>query len=91
MISRELAVEYPEYFNIGAACTDAHLASAVATHVAMIVEDDHSGIVSMTFQQLAEYTDKFSQLLRIHGISVGEAGADKTPNSWISHRFFWER
>ena len=82
MISRESwQWNIPEYFNIGAACTDAHLASAVATHVAMIVEDDHSGIVSMTFQQLAEYTDKFSQLLRIHGISVGERVLIRLPNS----------
>ena len=43
----------PEYFNIGTACTDAHLESTAATRVAMIVEDDQAGVSSATYSQLA--------------------------------------
>ena len=71
----------PEYFNIGAACTDAHLGSAAANRVAMIVEDDQAGISSATFEQLAEYTGKFAQLLRDYGIAVGERILIRLPNS----------
>ena len=71
----------PEYFNIGTACTDAHLGSAAATRVAMIVEDDQSGIASATFEQLAEVTSQFAQLLRNHGIAVGERVLISVPNS----------
>lgn len=71
----------PEFFNIGAACTDAHLGSAAASRTAMIVEDDEAGVAGATFEQLAEYTSRFAQLLRIHGIAVGERVLIRLPNS----------
>ncbi|MCB1850366.1 MAG: acyl-CoA synthetase [Gammaproteobacteria bacterium] len=71
----------PEYFNIGAACTDAHLGSDKATDLAMIVADDRSGISSATFAQLADNSGRFAQLLRNNGIAVGERVLIRLPNS----------
>jgi len=71
----------PEYFNIGAACTDAHLGSATATRLAMIVEDDELGISNSTFEQLANASSRFAQLLRMHDIAVGERVLIRLPNS----------
>ncbi|MCB1904566.1 MAG: acyl-CoA synthetase, partial [Gammaproteobacteria bacterium] len=71
----------PEYFNIGTACTDAHLESAAATRVAMIVEDDQAGVSSATYSQLARQSSQFAQLLRNHGASVGDRVLIRLPNS----------
>ncbi|MEQ1630566.1 MAG: acetyl-CoA synthetase, partial [Gallionella sp.] len=46
--------QVPEYFNIGVACTDAHLNTPAASNIAMIVEDDTLGTSQITFAQLAE-------------------------------------
>ena len=56
--------EVPEYFNIGVACSDAHLGTPVAERVAMIVEDDAFGTSAITYGELAERTSRFAQLLR---------------------------
>lgn len=71
----------PDYFNIGAACTDAHLGSEVASRVAMVVEDDLLGISSATFEQLADASRRFAQLLRMRGIAVGDRVLIRLPNS----------
>jgi len=73
--------EIPAYFNIGAACTDAHMGSSAATRVAMIVEDDQAGICSATFEQLARRTSRFAQILRNNGITVGDRILIRLPNS----------
>ena len=44
----------PEHFNIGVACTDAHLCTSVAAQTAMIVEDDRLGTSRATFAELAD-------------------------------------
>ena len=62
----------PAYFNIGVACTDAHLGTPVADRIAMIVEDDNLGTTQITYAQLAARTTKFAQLLRNHGVAAGE-------------------
>ena len=36
--------QVPAYFNIGVACTDAHLGKPEADNIAMIVEDDRLGL-----------------------------------------------
>ena len=56
--------EIPEYFNIGAACTDAHLDTPVADRVAMIVEDERLGTSTATFAELVSRTGRFAQVLR---------------------------
>ena len=54
----------PTHFNIGVACTDAHLGTASEDKLAMIVEDDVLGVSTATYKDLAESTSRFAQLLR---------------------------
>ena len=71
----------PKHFNIGAACTDRHLNTAVADSIAMIVEDDVFGTSQITFAELAKRTDKFSQLLRNLDVAFGDQVLVRLPNS----------
>jgi acyl-coenzyme A synthetase/AMP-(fatty) acid ligase len=71
----------PEHFNIGVACTDAHLGTPVAAQTAMIVEDDRSGTSSATFAELADASSRFAQLLRDLGVELGERVLIRLPNS----------
>ncbi len=73
--------EIPARFNIGVACTDAHLGTPVEHRVAMIVEDDVLGTSSITFAQLAERTSRFAELLRRLGLGAGERVLVRLPNS----------
>lgn len=72
--------QVPELFNIGVACSDAHLGTPVADRIAMIVEDDQLGTSQMTFTALAERTGRFSQLLRDLGVDAGERVLIRLPN-----------
>jgi len=65
-------VEVPARLNIGVACADAHLGTAAADRVAMIVEDDALGTSSITYRALAQRTSRFAQLLRQLGVGAGE-------------------
>jgi len=71
----------PEHFNIGVACSDKHLGTAQASSIAMIVEDDALGTSTITFAELAQKTDQFSQLLRDLGVNVGDRVLIRLPNS----------
>ncbi|HET6265560.1 MAG TPA: acyl-CoA synthetase [Usitatibacter sp.] len=73
--------EVPEYLNIGAACTDAHLGTPVEGRTAMIVEDDARGTSSITYGELARRTSRFAQLLRAIGVAVGDRVLVRLPNS----------
>jgi acyl-coenzyme A synthetase/AMP-(fatty) acid ligase len=77
----EWAWDVPEYLNIGVACTDAHLGTAVAQRTAMIVEDDALGTSSITYAELAERTSRFAQLLRNRGVAAGDRVLVRLPNS----------
>ena len=72
--------QVPEHFNIGVACTDAHLGLPAADHIAMIVEDDKLGTSQITFAQLAARTSRFAQLLRDLGVEAGERILIRLPN-----------
>lgn len=72
--------EVPEKFNIGVACTDAHLNTPAASNIAMIVEDDKLGTSQITFTELAERTSRFAQLLRNLGVGDGERVLIRLPN-----------
>ena len=72
--------QVPEYFNIGVACTDAHLNTPAASNIAMIVEDDTLGTSQITFAQLAERTSRFAQLLRDMQVGEGERILIRLPN-----------
>jgi acetyl-CoA synthetase len=71
----------PEYFNIGVACTDAHLGSPLEKQVAMIVEDDALGTSQATYKQLAERTSRFAQALRDMAVDEGDRVLIRLPNS----------
>ena len=73
--------EIPEYFNIGVACTDAHLGTAVEDRVAMIVEDDTLGTSSVTYRELARRTSRFARHLADLGVKAGDRVLVRLPNS----------
>ena len=81
MNSSSFTWQVPDYFNIGVACTDAHLGTEVAGHMAMIVEDDQLGTSLATFQELADATSRFAQWLRNLGVGLGERVLIRLPNS----------
>jgi acyl-coenzyme A synthetase/AMP-(fatty) acid ligase len=73
--------DVPEHFNIGVACTDAHLGTPVAAETAMIVEDDTVGTSRATFAELADASSRFAQLLRRLDVGLGERVLIRLPNS----------
>jgi acyl-coenzyme A synthetase/AMP-(fatty) acid ligase len=73
--------DIPEYFNIGTACTDAHLGTPAESRIAMIVEDDALGTSQITYGELARRTSRFAQLLRNLGVAAGDRVLVRLPNS----------
>jgi acyl-coenzyme A synthetase/AMP-(fatty) acid ligase len=71
----------PQHFNIGVACTDAHLGTAGEDKLAMIVEDDSLGVSTATYKDLAESTSRFAQLLRNLGVRQEDRVLIRLPNS----------
>jgi len=74
------AWQVPAFFNIGVACTDAHLGTDIEERLAMIVEDDTLGTVTATYGELAKRTSQFAQLLRKRGASPGDRVLIRLPN-----------
>lgn len=72
--------DVPEYFNIGAACSDRHVGTAIENTTAMIVEDDQLGTDEISFAELARRTSQFAELLRELGIHNGERVLIRLPN-----------
>lgn len=72
--------QVPEYFNIGTACTDAHLGKPAEKRIAMIVEDDVLGTSEITFGELAARTSRFAQLLRDLQVKAGDRVLIRLPN-----------
>ncbi len=72
--------QVPQFFNIGTACTDAHVGTEVEDRLAMIVEDDALGTITATYGELAKRTSQFAQLLRKHGINPGDRVLIRLPN-----------
>jgi acetyl-CoA synthetase len=70
----------PQYFNIGVACSDAHLGSAIAERPAVIIDDDTRGVCQLTYAELADRSSRFSQLLRHFGIEAGDRVLIRLPN-----------
>ena len=78
--ARAATPDIPEYFNIGAACTDAHLGTAIENRPAVICDDTEHGVRQVTFRELAESTSRFAQLLRRLGVAAGERVLVRLPN-----------
>jgi len=72
--------DIPERFNIGVACTDAHVGTPAAARTAVIVDDDAVGVRELTFAELAAETSRCAQLLRELGIAAGERVLIRLPN-----------
>ncbi|HJQ83111.1 MAG TPA: AMP-binding protein, partial [Candidatus Binatia bacterium] len=70
----------PERFNIGVACTDAHLGTPVAGRAAVVIDDDRAGVRSLTFAELAAATTRFAALLDAVGVRPGERVLIRLPN-----------
>jgi acetyl-CoA synthetase len=70
----------PARFNIGAACTDAHLGTAVERRDAIVVDDDDRGVARLTFAALAEHTGRFATALAALGVAPGDRVLVRLPN-----------
>jgi acyl-coenzyme A synthetase/AMP-(fatty) acid ligase len=70
----------PDRFNIGVACTDAHLGSETEKRVALIIDDATHGARQLTYAELAAQTSRFAQLLREIGIAPGDRLLIRLPN-----------
>lgn len=70
----------PERFNIGTACTDAHLGTPAEQRLAVICDDDQRGDRQATFGELARSTSRFGQLLRDLGVDAGDRVLIRLPN-----------
>ena len=73
--------QVPQFFNIGVACTDAHLDTPIESRTAMIVEDDDAGTSALSYRELAERSNQFAQILRKHAIRAGDRVLVRLPNS----------
>lgn len=69
--------DVPARFNVGAACTDAHLGTAVASRAAVIVDDDGAGTASLTYAALADRVARVGTTL---GLGAGERVLIRLPN-----------
>ena len=72
--------DIPQSFNIGVACTDAHLGTPAEASAAVICADEQRGARQITFGELAHSTSRFGQLLRDLGIDAGERVLIRLPN-----------
>ncbi len=77
----EAGIPVPGRFNIGVACTDAHLDTPTAGLTAMVVEDDARGTDEVSYAGLAAATAAFAGLLQGLGIAPGERVLVRLPNS----------
>src|SRR5262245_21554328 len=70
----------PERFNIGVACTDAHLGGAVAEREAIVVDDDTAGTKSLTYRALADRTSRFAGARQALAVDAGDRVLIRLPN-----------
>jgi acetyl-CoA synthetase len=73
----------PERFNIGVACTDAHLGTPVAEREAVVVDRDEGAPESFTFAELAAQTSRFAELLRRIACAAGDRVLIRLPNCLV--------
>lgn len=62
--------EIPEHFNIGVACCDRHADGT--DKPALLYEDEATGLVTLSFDDLKRASNRIANLLRGHGVAPGE-------------------
>ena len=60
----QLEIEVPEFLNIGTACTSAHMGTTKENATAMIIEDSKLGTSEITYKELNQQSDRFSNFLQ---------------------------
>ena len=60
----QLEIEVPEFLNIGTACTSAHMGTTKENSTAMIIEDSILGTSEITYKDLNQQSDRFSNFLQ---------------------------
>ena len=66
----QLEIKVPDFLNIGVACTSKHLGTPIENRVAMIIEDTNLGTSEITYKELADRSDRFSNFLGSIGVDV---------------------
>ncbi len=59
-----MKLKFPEFLNIGTACTTSHMGTNKENQTAMIIEDSDLGTSEITYKTLNEESDKFSNFLQ---------------------------
>jgi len=72
--------DIPERFNIGVACTDAHVDGPRADRTAVLVDHGAAGVRRATYAELARATSRFAGVLDALGVGVGERVLIRLPN-----------
>ena len=72
--------DIPEYFNIGSACSDRQVNASNGDQIAMIVEDDDLGTTSISYQELANKTSCFAELIKNLGLDQQARVLVRLPN-----------
>ncbi len=73
--------DIPEYLNIGVACTEPMISAGKGDAIAMIVEDDDLGTSQYSYQQLADASSRFAQILLELTINPGDRVLIRLPNA----------
>ncbi len=73
--------DIPEYLNIGVACTEPLVSAGKGDAIAMIVEDDDLGTSQYSYQQLADASSRFAQILLELNIKPGDRVLIRLPNA----------
>ena len=60
----QLEIEVPEFLNIGTACTSSHMGTTKENATAMIIEDSALGTSEITYKELNQQSDRFSNFLQ---------------------------
>jgi acyl-coenzyme A synthetase/AMP-(fatty) acid ligase len=60
----QFEIEVPEFLNIGTACTSKHMGTTKENSTAMIIEDSALGTSEITYKELNQQSDRFSNFLQ---------------------------
>jgi acyl-coenzyme A synthetase/AMP-(fatty) acid ligase len=72
--------DLPAYFNVAAACADAHAMGPRASREAVVIDDAAHGVRALSFAELAQATGRMAALLEDLGVAAGERVLIRLPN-----------